>query len=299
VRYDRGVLESFVDLTYRGLSLGRRVRLSQVRPSSGFLELPAPMPVGTAIGVTTDDGATFEAMVTSIHEQVAGSERSPGMTVTPALTGDAPAAWWAARVSLPDDARPRTVTAGGRSRPVTVRPRSHSATDALRAAEVATTDEVPTVVADLDALVAAAAAAPGPVDVTDARTIVMPVIELEADAPPEGEGDGEAGGDPGARFAASPVRTPEIAEVPEVPMMRHTGEHAVVDDGNRTMIMESIDPATLGIDFGTAGDDDSDGADDADLTDPGDPDPAGPATVPDGGAIEPSSRGRKKRRSRR
>jgi hypothetical protein len=284
VRYDRGVLESFVDLTYRGLSLGRRVRLSQVRPSSGFLELPAPMPVGTPIGVTTDDGATFDAMVTSIHEQVAGSDRSPGMTVTPALTGHAAAAWWAARVSLPDDARPRTVTAGGRSRPVTVRPRSHSATEALRAAEAASTDEVPTVLADLDAVVAAAAAAAvatGAGDVTDARTIVMPVIELEA------------GGDPGADLAASPARTLEV------PMMRHTAEHAVVDDGNRTMIMESIDPATLGIDLGTAGDDDSDDADDADLTDPGDPDPVGPTTIPDGGAIEPSGRGRKKRRSRR
>src|SRR5262249_44950456 len=73
VRYDRRVLESFVDLTYRGLSLGRRVRLSQVRPSSGYLELPAPMPVGTQIALATDDGVTFDATVTWIHEQVGSS----------------------------------------------------------------------------------------------------------------------------------------------------------------------------------------------------------------------------------
>ena len=45
----RLVSESFVDLTYRGLPLGRRIKLTQVRPSSGYLELAAPMPVGTAI----------------------------------------------------------------------------------------------------------------------------------------------------------------------------------------------------------------------------------------------------------
>ena len=66
MRYDRGVIESFVDLTYRGLSLGRRVRLSQVRPSTGYLELPAPMPVGSQIAITAEDGTAFDAVVTAI-----------------------------------------------------------------------------------------------------------------------------------------------------------------------------------------------------------------------------------------
>jgi len=54
------VNESFVDLTYRGLSLGRRIKLTQVRPSSGYLELPSPMPVGTLVAISTDDGSPWE-----------------------------------------------------------------------------------------------------------------------------------------------------------------------------------------------------------------------------------------------
>jgi len=91
--------ESFVDLTYRGLSLGRRVKLSDVRPSSGYVETPAPMPVGTQISILTDDTVALEAVVVEIHEQVTGSERIPGMLVRPRLEGDAARDWWAKRVS--------------------------------------------------------------------------------------------------------------------------------------------------------------------------------------------------------
>ena len=94
--------ESFVDLTYRGLALGRRVKLTQVRPSSGYDELPTPMPVGTSIGIATDDGLVTSAIVTEIHEQVGGAEHVPGMLVKPALDGDAARAWWSARVTLPE-----------------------------------------------------------------------------------------------------------------------------------------------------------------------------------------------------
>jgi len=98
--------ESFVDLTYRGLSLGRRVKLAQVRPSTAYLELPAPMPVGTHIAVITDDTVAFDAIVTEIHEQTGGSERPPGMTIAPKLDGEAALAWWKVRVTLPELAPP-------------------------------------------------------------------------------------------------------------------------------------------------------------------------------------------------
>src|SRR3954470_16011466 len=94
VLYSAMMSESFVDLTYRGLSLGRRVKLSQVRPSTGYLETPAPMPVGTAIQIATDDGITLDATVTAIHEQTGGSDKPPGMIVKPALAGEASEAWW-------------------------------------------------------------------------------------------------------------------------------------------------------------------------------------------------------------
>lgn len=229
MRYDRDVNESFVDLTYRGLSLGRRVRLSQVRPSTGCLELPAPMPVGSRIAIAAEDGTAFDAIVTAVHEQVAGSDRTPGMIVAPALAAEPAAAWWAARVSLADDdaLRPRTATGAGRSRPATVRPRSHT-TPTPPPLAGGTTDEVPTIISDLDARVAAAAGvAPRPDGDRNAmRTLVMPLSEIEALA----AASTEDGGEPGA------------ASLPPA------GEHPVIDDGNRTVIMQPVDPADLGLD---------------------------------------------------
>jgi hypothetical protein len=98
--------ESFVDLTYRGLALGRRVKLTQVRPSSGYLELAAPMPVGTTIGITSEDGTIFEATVTEVREPISGSEVVPGMTVRPRLEVDGATSWWKSKVELPDVVKP-------------------------------------------------------------------------------------------------------------------------------------------------------------------------------------------------
>ncbi|MEO6776456.1 MAG: hypothetical protein ABI467_26160 [Kofleriaceae bacterium] len=95
--------ESFVDLTYRGLALGHHVKLTEVRPTSGYLELAAPMPVGTSIGIASGDGTRFDAIVTDVRE-VAG-ELPPGMTVRPRLEVDAAKAWWKAKVELPDVVR--------------------------------------------------------------------------------------------------------------------------------------------------------------------------------------------------
>jgi hypothetical protein len=102
MEYHAAVSESFVDVTYRGLSLGRRVKLAQVRPTTGYLEVPQPMPVGTSIGIITDDTVALDATVVAIHEQVAGSEVPPGMIVRPRLEGDAARTWWSSRVTLPD-----------------------------------------------------------------------------------------------------------------------------------------------------------------------------------------------------
>ena len=93
--------ESFVDLSYRGLALARRVKLTQVRPSTGYVEMPTPMPVGTHVAIATDDGVAIEAVVTEIHEQIGGATHTPGMLVKPALEG-AGADWWKARVSGAD-----------------------------------------------------------------------------------------------------------------------------------------------------------------------------------------------------
>jgi hypothetical protein len=94
--------ESFVDLSYRGLALARRIKLTQVRPSSGYLEMPAPMPVGTTLGIATDDGVLLEAVVTEVHEQVGGADRIPGMLVRPNLTIGHQETWWRSQIALPD-----------------------------------------------------------------------------------------------------------------------------------------------------------------------------------------------------
>ncbi|HEY4243754.1 MAG TPA: hypothetical protein VGM88_28270 [Kofleriaceae bacterium] len=94
--------ETFVDLTYRGLPLARRVKLTQVRAASGYLEVPSPMPVGTAIVLFADEGLHVEAKVTAVHEQVGGSPTPPGMVVAPALAGAA-GDWWAKRVTEADE----------------------------------------------------------------------------------------------------------------------------------------------------------------------------------------------------
>ena len=90
----------FVDLGYRGLSIAKRTKLAQVRPSTGYLETAAPMPVGSMIVIEIEDGIAIEASVVEVRE-VATSDRAPGMLVKPKLDGAA-ATWWKARVELPD-----------------------------------------------------------------------------------------------------------------------------------------------------------------------------------------------------
>ncbi len=95
--------DSLVDLSYRGLALARRVKLVQVKPSSGYVEMPTPMPVGTRVAIATDEGVSIEAVVAEIHEQVTGASVTPGMLVRPALDNSrASADWWKARVTEAD-----------------------------------------------------------------------------------------------------------------------------------------------------------------------------------------------------
>jgi hypothetical protein len=220
------VLESLVDLTYRGISLSRRIKLTQVRPTSGFLELGAPMPVGTELAIIADDGLTFTATVSGVHEQVmaasapatAGApgattavsadriDRVPGMQIVPRLDAEPAAAWWQARVTLTDDDAPKSSV--GRNRPVTVRPRSH--TRPTPPAPEGPVIDAPAIIADLASRVTAAAG-------LEARP---------AAAEPAAALDGE--------------------------LMR-PGEHVVVDDGAKTMTMLAVDVSALGLEPGMSG----------------------------------------------
>jgi hypothetical protein len=222
------VIETVVDLTYRGISLGRGIKLTQIRPTSGYLELAAPMPVGSELALIADDGFTVAATVTWVHEQVAGSDRVPGMIVAPRLAAEGATTWWQARIVLPDD-QPRPALP--RNRPVTVRPRSHTQPTP---GSQGPAQAMPAIIADLGARIAAASGvAPTPVpqvvpaaEPVEPQTTEMTVIEQQ------------------------PIALHGAAEARDL-AMKQTGDHAVIDDGHNTMIMDVIDPASLEADPGS------------------------------------------------
>jgi hypothetical protein len=159
--------DCYVDLSYRGLALARRVKLTQLRPSTGYVEMPTPMPVGTAIAIATDDGVTVDAVVAEIHEQVGGSSHTPGMLVRPSL-GGAAVDWWKARVVEPDLPAPEDLRATDPMVPTTI-------VGKRMTGEIA----VPEVVDDGNNTAVMDAVEP-PVEDDGKRTMMMDAVDLEA-----------------------------------------------------------------------------------------------------------------------
>lgn len=90
--------EHFVDVRYRGIEIGARARFYQVSGRTAYVEVSAPMPVGTELMI--DDGdLRVPVRVLEVFEQVAGLEQPPGMRVVAfALDDDERSrAWWRAR----------------------------------------------------------------------------------------------------------------------------------------------------------------------------------------------------------
>ena len=216
------MIESFVDLNYRGLSLGRRIKLTQVRPTTGYLEHPTPMPVGTHVAIATDEGVSFDAVVTHIHEQVGGTDRAPGMTVRPQLADDRAAAWWAARVALPEEAVAAPVT---RPSSITVRPRTRTIPEPAREEPAPAVSRARTISAE---------------HTTFGEIPKAPeLVAADDDAAPDGLVDD------GKKTTVMEAVDPELLAMLGA---RITAEMpAVVDDGKQTMLMESVDPSALGL----------------------------------------------------
>jgi hypothetical protein len=213
--------ESFVDLSYRGLALGKRIKLTQVRPTAGYLELPTPMPVGTTIGIATDDGVLLEAMVAEVHEQVAGESKTPGMLVKPKLDADTARAWWKQRVSVTEEKPMPAPDAEGRVTVVSRRMSGDVAVpemqdDGRNTAVMSTIDDSPRA-----ALSVAAATAsddiPAAID-ESASSGELPVIAGEPTDP------------------SLPRISVEMA-----------AQNPIVDDGKRTMMMDAVDLEALGL----------------------------------------------------
>ena len=93
----------FVDVAYRGLEVGRRVKLVDVGPRTAYLEHGTPMPVGSGLVIRTDAGLAIPVVVIRVHEQVVGAELPPGMRIrSDELDRDA-AGWWHAQLSREED----------------------------------------------------------------------------------------------------------------------------------------------------------------------------------------------------
>lgn len=182
--------ESFVDLSYRGLSLGKRIKLTQVRPSTGFVEMPTPMPVGTTIGIATDDGVLLEATVAEVREQVSGSERAPGMLLRPKLDADAGHSWWTQRVTLPEleKAAPQA-DAGGKVTVVSHREHSELADDGRNTAVMSRHDDA--VPAHMPSRTTNPGIAAPPPDQQGVKRDTDPAIELPLDSGPVLVDDGK------------------------------------------------------------------------------------------------------------
>lgn len=291
MRYARGVGESFVDLTYRGLPLGRRIKLTQIRPSAGFLELPAPMPVGTRIGISAGDGVALEAIVTQVIEQSSGSERAPGMTVALALAEGAPddagRAWWRER-SSPEDAAavaavPAAVPAAPAPDPAVALARTRT-TSAISGAPPVSAPPVD------DARPTEEMAPPAAV----APTVVVAATKTVEEVP---------------SLLAS--ERPTNAMDPDVlqQLVDASSELPLVDDGKKTIMMRSVDLSALGLETGSSGQfstsrdevaegedgDTGEGEGELDETETSRDSAAEAAAGPDG-APKPSGKKRKKRR---
>ncbi len=229
--------ETLVDLGYRGVTFAKRVKLVQVRPGSGFVELAAPMPVGTAIALA-DDALSIPAVVTRVREQVSGVAAPAGMQVAPTLDEDAARTWWQARVELPAE------------------PEQTERMPRIAAAELARPPVVP-------------AQPPAP-----RTTAPMPAVAAPADPPDDKDVAGSAVA--AALVAAqrsSPATRPPPAQFIEDDHSKRTmvmdavsasvlaelsasdsdSKLALADDGKRTEMMAAVDLKALGLDPASSG----------------------------------------------
>lgn len=90
--------EALVDLSYRGLVLGKRLRLLQVGPRSAYVAHDAPMPVGTELVLTVDETLAIPAQVARVRE--GDSKDGPaGMWLWADAAEQRARAWWDAHVT--------------------------------------------------------------------------------------------------------------------------------------------------------------------------------------------------------
>ncbi len=273
-------MESFVDVTYHGLEVARRAKLIEVAPDAGTVEVAAPMPVGTQLVLAIEGGISIHAVVGGVHEQVAGSDRAPGMRVKPALDSDAASRWWAERVTVASavvtPTRPpleMTAEEGAAVRAIADRAQVVSGAppfaDPARNTRSLESGEI-------RAAVLAAAA-------EDERLAIPAKSQPEArvtpaDGIPAALADEDGLIDDGKRTEVMAAVDPEI-----LARLTGSGEMPLIDDGKRTTLMD-VPPVM--------DDDDGDDTDDDSSNGNGSPSPSASGQLP------LQARGKRKRRRR-
>ena len=208
--------ETNVSVTSRGVEIGRRLHLSEIGPTGAYLQHDVPMPVGSELQVTTDDGTVLGVVVVRVQEQVAGAVRSPGMHVRVVELSSDAEAWWKEHLSTSRD-------------PVFPEP-------ALDLAK-ATRPTVRLTAAEISAVTAAAPPEPEPAQVTEPAPGLEPVPAPEpvAESAPEVEPVVEDAA-PGSNGAGATI--PGISAAAAIAAAQaHEAENRTVRDVNTTVKM--------------------------------------------------------------
>ena len=292
-------IDTFVDVTYKGIEVGRRAKLTEVAPDAGYVEVAAPMPVGSTVVLATEDGVAITAEVRGVHEQIGGSDKPPGMKVAPKLEGAA-VAWWSQRVTVaaapPPDRRTRELSAAASAAAQAVAERDREQAGAPPPGHRRTRHLAD---GEIKAALTAAMA-------EEQRLGIVPASDkTPVDGVPIQVGAVDSDGlvDDGKKTEIMSSVDPELI----AKLMGGAGsEPPIVDDGKRTVAMDTVAVPDDAGDAGVGdGDDDSDGDGDDDGNGDGNGDGDGGGVVIEEQKPTPSGRmpavkvKRGKRRKRR
>ncbi len=232
--------EEFVDVSYRGIEVGKQLKLIEFGPTTAYLEHPKPLPVGTQVELVAG-GVQFSARVLRVNEQVAGAEIEAGMRLGVALEGDAKG-WWEQQVSgedpqIPEPVPPAVEAAVADSPPVL----AEAAADADSAAVAVEPEAVPVEAESADTArptLEMAAVEPSDSDVSTTE------IEMVADEPePEPAAPAPADEVPTTshRKKRGPART-QIMSAVDIELALGAGGQEVVEDAVEAALADDDKP---------------------------------------------------------
>lgn len=215
--------EQRVDVSYRGLEVGRGLQLSHVGPRTAYLALDAPMPVGSELQLAVTDGPRITVRVLRVQEHARvlehAGELPPGMRLGVIGLDEEARAWWEALVTEADPVIPEP--AGGHASPAAPEVESEPAAEGAAAgaeaaaAEGAAAEAAETESAGIEAAETEAAAGAEAAGTEAAETVAAETESVGIEAAGAGDtDDGEAGAADAA--GGRRARTTEVMSASEI-----------------------------------------------------------------------------------